>query len=224
MRRPGGRVYSYLAAEVLEREPPGIQELLRIVASLGRFTPELLRALGVSDAPQAVASLARRGLFLELHRAEAEWYSPTQLLRSFLLAHPPLARDAHEDLHRRASAWLEEHGYLEEALRLLREIEDHEAVARLLTDRGRALLRMGAPEAVIDAASDVPAPLRTPALDELEGECASDPRRLGGRARQLRAPYGRRRPAPSGACLAHGRDPPLPRPSRRGARALPTWT
>lgn len=52
---------------------------------------------------------------------------------------------------------------------MLREIEDHEAVARLLTDRGRALLRMGAPEAVIDAASDVPAPLRTPALDELEG-------------------------------------------------------
>lgn len=56
MRRPGGRVYSYLAAEVLEREPPGIQELLRIVASLGRFTPELLRALGPHSPAAAFSS------------------------------------------------------------------------------------------------------------------------------------------------------------------------
>ena len=103
VRRSGGPVYSYLAAEVLDREPPQTQELLRVVATLGRFTPALLEALGVANALQQVTSLARRGLFLELGRAEADSYAPTELLRRFLLEHRPLARDAREDLHRRAA-------------------------------------------------------------------------------------------------------------------------
>jgi ATP/maltotriose-dependent transcriptional regulator MalT/DNA-binding SARP family transcriptional activator len=169
LRRSGGPLYSYLAAEVLEREPPEIQELLAIVAALGRFTPELLEALGVTDASNAVTSLARRGLFLELPRAEAEWHAPAELLRGFLLAHRPLAPDARRDLHGRAAAWLEQHGYLEEALRVLRAIDDYESVVRLLAGRGRALLRAGALELVVEAASSVPAPLRTPGLEEVEG-------------------------------------------------------
>jgi ATP/maltotriose-dependent transcriptional regulator MalT/DNA-binding SARP family transcriptional activator len=169
IRRSGGPLYAYLAAEVLEREPPQTQHLLRMVAALGRFTPELLAALGVQDAPQAVASLARRGLFLELRRAETGWYSPTEPLRTFLLAHRPLDHDARVGLHRRAATWLQENGYLEQALDALRAIDDHTAVARLLADRGRTLLRRGALEAIVEAASAVPSPLRTPALDEVEG-------------------------------------------------------
>lgn len=167
--RSGGPLYSYLAAEVLEREPPETQELLGMVAALGRFTPYLLEALGVANASQAVASLARRGLFLELQRAEAEWYAPAELLRGFLLSERPLAPDARRALQGRAATWLEQRGYLDEALRSLRAIDDHRGVVRLLTERGRVLLRSGALEAVVEAASNVPTPLRTPELEELEG-------------------------------------------------------
>jgi DNA-binding SARP family transcriptional activator/tetratricopeptide (TPR) repeat protein len=168
VRRSGGPVYSYLAAEVFEREPPETQELLRLVATLGRFTPALLEALGVASALDQVTSLAHRGLFLEL-RAETESYAPTELLRGYLLEHQPLARAAREDVHRRAATWLEQRDDLEEALRLLRTIDDHEGVVRLLTERGREVLRSGALDAVVEAASAVPAPMRTPELDELEG-------------------------------------------------------
>ena len=169
LRRSSGPLYSYLAAEVLEREAPETQELLRFVSALGRFTPDLLAALGVPDASRAIGSLARRGLFLELRRPEAEWYAPTGLLREFVLVHTPLDRTSLERLHRGAAAWLEDHGHLEDALRSLRAIEDHAAVARLLTDRGRALLRTGVLETVVEAAEAVPAPLRTSALEEVEG-------------------------------------------------------
>ena len=169
VRRSGGPLYSYLAAEVLEREPPATQELLRMVAALGRFTPELVEELGVQDAPAAIASLARRGLFLELRRAETEWYSPTELLRGFLLAERPLEPERLHGLHRDAAVWLEQHGYLEESLRSLRAIDDHAGVARLLGERGRALLRSGALEAVVEAAEAIPPPLRTRAVEEVEG-------------------------------------------------------
>lgn len=52
---------------------------------------------------------------------------------------------------------------------MLRAIDDREGVARLLAGRGRALLRAGALELVVEAASSVPAPLRTRDLDEVEG-------------------------------------------------------
>jgi DNA-binding SARP family transcriptional activator len=169
VRRSGGPIYSYLAAEVFEREPPHTQDLLRLVATLGRFTPALLEALGVANALHEVTSLARRGLFLELRRAETESYALNELLRGFLLERRPLARDAREDVHHRAANWLEERGDLEEALRVLRAIDDQEGVVRLLGERGRELLRSGALEAVVEAASAVPEALRTAELGELEG-------------------------------------------------------
>jgi DNA-binding SARP family transcriptional activator len=196
VRRSGGPVYSYLAAEVFEREPPHTQQLLRLVATLGRFTPALLEALGVANALREVTSLARRGLFLELRRAEMESYALNELLRGFLLEYWPLDRAAREDVHRHAAAWFEERGDAEEALRILRAIDDHEGVARLLGDRGRELLRKGALDAVVEAASAVPETHWTVELGELEGA-----------ARQIRGDW-----EGALACFARigARDGPLP--------------
>jgi DNA-binding SARP family transcriptional activator/tetratricopeptide (TPR) repeat protein len=169
LQQTGGPLYSYLAAEVLEQEPPETHRLLQIVATLGQVTPALLGALGVTNADRTIASLARRGLFLELTRAQAEWYSPTELIRGFLLTHRPLDRLRRQDVHTRAAAWFEEHGYLTEALRSLRAIDDPSGIARLLGDNGRALLRAGAPEPVIEAGEAIPPQLRTQAVEEVEG-------------------------------------------------------
>jgi ATP/maltotriose-dependent transcriptional regulator MalT/DNA-binding SARP family transcriptional activator len=169
IRRSGGPLYSYLAAEVFDREQSQTQSVLQMVATLGRVTPELLAALGVDEAPRVIALLARRGLFLELPRAAASWYSLTEPLRMFLLEYSPLGRTAREGLHRRSAIWLEQHGHLEEALQVLRAIDDDASVARLLAEQGRTLLRRGALETVVEAASAVPMPMRTPELDEVEG-------------------------------------------------------
>jgi ATP/maltotriose-dependent transcriptional regulator MalT/DNA-binding SARP family transcriptional activator len=169
LRRSGGPLYSYLAAEVLEQEPPETQELLQIVATLGQVTPGLLDALCVTNADRTIVSLARRGLFLELTRAQAEWYSPTELIRGFLITHRPLDYMRRQEVHRQAAAWLEEHGFLAEALRSLRAIDDQAGIARLLGDNGRALLRAGAPGTIIEAGEAIPPQLRTEAVEEVEG-------------------------------------------------------
>ena len=65
LRRPGGALFGYLAREVLAQEPPGVRELVRVAAPLERVHPGLCAALGVEGAPDALGSLARRGLFAE---------------------------------------------------------------------------------------------------------------------------------------------------------------
>ncbi len=83
LRRPGGRLFSYLAGEVFEREAEDVRALVRTVAPLDRFNAELCEALGVENAAEALASLERRGLFVESDRSEAGWYALGALVREF---------------------------------------------------------------------------------------------------------------------------------------------
>src|SRR6185312_3893907 len=81
VRRPGGPLFGYLAREVLAQEPPAVRE---------RVHPALCAALGLEGAPDALASLARRGLFTETGPLDA-WFAPTGLMRDVALASLPLA-------------------------------------------------------------------------------------------------------------------------------------
>ena len=110
IRRPGGPLFAYLASEVFATEPPGVAELVRIVAPLDRFTPELCGALGVERPREILDSLARRGLFVELHGHTAGWYSLGAPVREYALANlVPNEEDA-RDLRMRAAHWFEERG------------------------------------------------------------------------------------------------------------------
>jgi ATP/maltotriose-dependent transcriptional regulator MalT/DNA-binding SARP family transcriptional activator len=169
VRRPGGPLFAYLAAEVFEREPPETRELIRTVASLEAFTPELCAALGIENADLTLDSLARRGLFLELGRSEIGWFSLDSLMREFVLRHRPLDPDRRRDLQRRAATWFESQGHIEEALRALLASGEPEPVARMLAEQGRALLRAGALEAVVRAAGALPPELRDASIEEVEG-------------------------------------------------------
>jgi ATP/maltotriose-dependent transcriptional regulator MalT/DNA-binding SARP family transcriptional activator len=169
VRRPEGPLFAYLAAEVFEREPPETRELIRTVASLEAFTPELCAALGIDAAGRTLDSLARRGLFLELGRREIGWFSLSGLVREFVRTHLPLEPDELRNVHRRAARWLESQGHLEEALRALLASSDLELVATMLAEQGRPLLRAGALEAVIRAAATLPPKLRDPRIEEVEG-------------------------------------------------------
>ena len=168
LRRPGGALFGYLAREVLAQEAPGVRELVRVAAPLERVHPELCAALGVEGAPDALGSLARRGLFAESD--PDGWFAPTGLMRDVALASLPLADEDLRDLHARAAGWYAEHGEPALALRSLRAIGDDAAIARLLAGHGAALLREGAVDAVVEAGDAMPAARRDAALERLLGE------------------------------------------------------
>ena len=168
IRRPGGPLFAYLASEVFAHEAPGVEELVRVVAPLERFTPELCETLGVDRPAEILGSLARRGLFVELHGHPAGWYSLGAPVREFALAQ--LRPDEARDLRMRAARWFEENGHLEEALRCLAEAGDSTELGRLLGAHGAALLAHGDVDAVLNAVALVPESERDASIEQLAGE------------------------------------------------------
>jgi DNA-binding SARP family transcriptional activator/tetratricopeptide (TPR) repeat protein len=170
LRRPGGALFGYLAREVLAQEAPAVRELVRLTAPLERVNPELCAHLGIAAAPDALASLARRGLFAEHVGPGAEWFAPTALTRDVALGSLPVpASDLHA-LHERAADWYAANHEPALALRSLRAIGDDAAIAALLTEHGSALLGDGAVEAVVEAGDALPAAHRDATLERLLGE------------------------------------------------------
>ena len=178
LRRPGGRLFSYLAGEVFEREPEDVRALIRTVAPLDRFNGELCEALGVDNAAEALASLERRGLFVESDRSEAGWYSLGALVREFARESMALGDGEQKALLVRAAAWLQAAGFVEDALRALAAAGAYEELAVLLAERGEAMVSAGAVDSVIRYTELLPdAVLSTPIL------------LLAGRARQIRGEW-----------------------------------
>jgi len=169
MRRTGGPLLAYLAAEVFAGEDPRVAELVARVAPLDRFTAELCDALGIEGADETLRSLARRGLFVELQGREPGWYTLGAPVREFALARlAPSAADMRE-VRIAAARWFESRHEPEEALRSLSSVEAPET-ARLLEAYGGTLLFQGAVDAVLDAAGRLPHELRTSAVEQLVGE------------------------------------------------------
>ncbi|MDP1876968.1 MAG: LuxR C-terminal-related transcriptional regulator [Actinomycetota bacterium] len=111
-------VVDYLVDEVLARQPDDVREFLLRTSLLDTFSGPLCDAVtGQSNGKDRLASLERSNLFLVPLDDRREWYRYHHLfadvLRATLLSdHPGLAAD----LHRRASAWLEAKGLLDEAI------------------------------------------------------------------------------------------------------------
>ena len=170
IRRPGGPLFGYLASEVFANEPRDVEELVRLVAPIERFNPELCAALGVENPGEVLSSLARRGLFVELHGHTAGWYSLGAPVRQFALAQ--LVQDEAEvrRLRRRAAEWFEERGYIEESLRCLADAGDSAELGRLLASHGATLLARGAVDAVLNAVAFLPDEHRDGPIEQLAGE------------------------------------------------------
>jgi ATP/maltotriose-dependent transcriptional regulator MalT/DNA-binding SARP family transcriptional activator len=170
LRQPGGVLFGYLAKEVFAHEPPHVRELLRRVAPLERFTADLCEALGLLSAAETIASLVRRGLFVEVHD---EWFSLHSLVREFAIRTWPLEPEEARGLYRRAAEWFEGRGHAEDAMRSLAAAGDHPELARLLVRRGAMLLMAGAADAVLAAADLLPWDVRDPAVERLVGHACT---------------------------------------------------
>ncbi len=127
-------VLDYLLEEVLQRQPPDVQCFLLQTAVLDRLSAELCAAVtGHAGAQALLEHLERSNLFVVPLDDERRWYRYHHLFAELLQAE--LRRRAPEtvaELHRRAAAWLEQHGATDAAIRHALAAGDVQSAAALV--------------------------------------------------------------------------------------------
>ena len=139
----GGHHYlqEYLAGEVINRQPGSTLEFLIQTSILDQLNGSLCSAVsGNVGSAGLLSELERSNLFTIALDDEHIWYRYHALfsdaLRQRLLKTYPAGRI--NELHLRASVWLEEHGAISEAVKHACEAQDFERVARLAEQAAQA--------------------------------------------------------------------------------------
>jgi LuxR family maltose regulon positive regulatory protein len=141
------QVREYLLAEVLSHQPPVVQDLLLRTSILSRFCQPLCEALGAPRRETGLETLGsesfpawleKAGLFCIPLDERHEWCRYHQLFRELLQRQLEARASAEEiaALHKKASAWFEENGLIEEALRHALNGGDVKAAARVVAEHG----------------------------------------------------------------------------------------
>lgn len=112
-------IFDYLAEEVLTRRPAGTRAFLLQTAVLERLCAPLCDAVLQRDDSQSVLEqLESANLFLVPLDDERRWYRYHQLFADLLRQQLRREKPVHESvLHRRASDWFEQSGFIDEAVR-----------------------------------------------------------------------------------------------------------
>ena len=129
-------VAGYLVAEVLERQPAEVRELLLRTSILDRVSGPLADLLtGGSGSERILQDLEEANAFVTSLDAARSWFRYhhlfADLLRLELRRTDPASIDS---LHRKAAAWYDEHGHPVEAIRHAQAAEDWRHASRLLAD------------------------------------------------------------------------------------------
>jgi LuxR family maltose regulon positive regulatory protein len=144
-------VAEYLLAEMLERQPDDVQQLLLSTCLLDRVNAELADLLtgrtgserillGLEDANAFVVSLDPARTWFRYHHLFGD------LLRLELRRRPPVEIPV---LHQRAAAWLSEHGQVIDAIRHTQAAGYWADAARLLADHSLSLALDGHTQALL---------------------------------------------------------------------------
>lgn len=161
-------VMAYLIEEVLAQQPQIVQRFLLHTALLDRFCAPLAETLlpeeGKEQTPKGeepiplfggnplaaptttgqaiLAYLLKANLFIVSLDARGEWYRYHHLFRDLLHHHlcTHLGAAALAILHRRASAWLANHGWIDEAIHHALAGGDERGAANLVAERRHELL------------------------------------------------------------------------------------
>jgi LuxR family maltose regulon positive regulatory protein len=112
-------VLDYLSQEVLERQPASVRRFLLETSVLERLCGPLCDAVtGRFDGQQLLEELERANLFLVPLDQERRWWRYHHLFAELLRARlRQAAPDREPQLHRRAAAWCQEHGLVDDAIR-----------------------------------------------------------------------------------------------------------
>jgi LuxR family maltose regulon positive regulatory protein len=134
-------VAEYLIAEMLERQPPDVQQLLLRTSLLDRVNGELADLL--TDRPgseQTLLGLEGANAFVESLNPERTWFRYHHLFADLLRLE--VRRTLPQELpalHRRAAGWFLVHGHVAEAVRHTQAAGDWADAARLLADHAFSL-------------------------------------------------------------------------------------
>ncbi|MCZ7564565.1 MAG: hypothetical protein M5U08_12945 [Burkholderiales bacterium] len=136
-------VFDYLAGEIFEKADERTRALLLSTAYLPRMTANMARALaGEDDAGMRLAEMHRNNYFVMLMQASPQAiYQIHPLMHEFLLSRARAALPAAQRvaLQRKSADLLETEGQLVEAVALLRECEDWEALVGLIGRHGEEM-------------------------------------------------------------------------------------
>jgi len=135
-------ILDYLVEEVLQRQSDTVQAFLLQTSVLDRLTGPLCDAITDQDDGQTtLETLERANLFIVPLDNERQWYRYhrlfADLLRQRLLQSQP---DQVSTLHRRASEWHEQNGFMGEAIEHALSAEDLERAAHLVEQAAEATL------------------------------------------------------------------------------------
>ncbi|WJV50641.1 helix-turn-helix transcriptional regulator [Streptomyces flavofungini] len=127
-------VVTYLVEEVLDVQPPDMRHLLLTTSIVDHLNAELALALAGPAAGRHFTALVRQNSFLQ--SVGQGWFRCHQMFTDVLrvsLRHesPGLV----PDLHRRAAAWLADHGLLTQAVDHALAAEDWDCASRLIVHR-----------------------------------------------------------------------------------------
>ncbi|TDW22045.1 LuxR C-terminal-related transcriptional regulator [Kribbella kalugense] len=151
-------VAEYLIAEMLERRPPDVQDLLVRTSLLDRVNGELADLLtGRPGSEGTLLELEDANAFVVSLDPERTWFRYhhlfSDLLRLQLRATLP---EEVPVLHRRAAEWFIAHGQVVEAIRHTREAGDWVDAARLLADHAFSLTLDGRAQTMQALVRDFP--------------------------------------------------------------------
>jgi len=138
-------VAEYLLAEMLDRQPPEVQDLLLRTCLLDRVNGELADLLtGRPGSERILLSLEDANAFVESLDPEHAWFRYHHLVADFLRLE--LRRSLPDQvpvLHRRAAEWFIRQGQVVDAIRHTQAAGDWPDAARLLADHSFSLLLDG---------------------------------------------------------------------------------
>jgi LuxR family transcriptional regulator, maltose regulon positive regulatory protein len=134
-------VAEYLLAEMLDRQPPDVQDLLLRTSLLDRVNGELADLLTVRPGSEGVLlSLEDANVFVESLDPERSWFRYHHLFADFLQLELRRALPAEVPvLHRRAAEWFIRQGQVVDAIRHTHAAGDWADAARLLADHSFSL-------------------------------------------------------------------------------------
>jgi LuxR family maltose regulon positive regulatory protein len=145
-------VLDYFLEEVLNHQPPDLQDFLLRTSVLEKMSAGLCEALpGVKNAQSMLEATLKANLFLVPLDARRTWFRYHHLFSELLRArlnelHPGLAAD----LHAAAAAWYEPHEMIEEALYHRLAARDTQGAARLIETHWRRPVEAGEYDTAIE--------------------------------------------------------------------------
>ncbi len=192
-------VAEYLLAEMLDRQPSDVQQLLLRTSLLDRVNGELADLLmGRPGSEQILLRIEDANAFVESLDPERTWFRYHHLLADFLRLE--LRRTLPEEvpaLHRRAAGWFTVQGQVVNAIRHTQAAGDWPVAARLLADHSFSLTLDGQAQTMQALLRAFPPGADHPelALVRAMGDLAQGGRASGGR-RDLRRDDAAGAPAP----------------------------